>query len=171
MRRLSVLALLAAVTLAAAACGSSSNSTAATDDQPAATSSTSTTSGSAAGALELAVTSSDLGDIVADADGRTLYLFTVDPGTTTACTGACASAWPALVGAVTAGPGITGTLTEVEQSDGTRQVALNGHLLYYYASDTSPGDTSGQGIGGKWFVVDGAGNAVTGSAGASRSGY
>ena len=46
-------------------------------------------------------------------------------------------------------------------------MTLNGHLLYYYGGDTSPGDTTGQGIGGKWYVVNGAGEAVKTSASSS----
>jgi len=166
MRRLAATAIIATLALGAAACGSSTGSS--SDDQTGATFATPITDGSA-GTLELKVTSSDLGDIVADAEGRTLYVFTADSGTVSACTGTCASTWPALVGSVSAGPGISGTLTEVEQSDGTKQVALDGHLLYYYAADDAPGATSGQGIGGQWFVVDGAGKAVTTSASGSGS--
>ena len=33
------------------------------------------------------------------------------------------------------------------------QVAINGLPLYYYADDTKAGDTTGQGVGGKWFVA------------------
>jgi len=175
MRRLYALALIAPLALAASACGSSSDSGSGAETTAPVTSETSgastTTASGGAGSTELKVASSDLGDIVVDGEGRTLYLFTADTGTTTACTGTCATAWPALVAPVTTGSGVSGTVGEATQADGADQITLNGHLLYYYASDIAPGNTSGQGVGGNWFVVDGTGNAVTTAASGSPSGY
>ena len=34
------------------------------------------------------------------------------------------------------------------------QVAYNGKPLYYYAADSKAGDTTGQGVGGKWYRGD-----------------
>jgi predicted lipoprotein with Yx(FWY)xxD motif len=34
-----------------------------------------------------------------------------------------------------------------------RQMTYNGWPLYYYIKDKAPGDTTGQGVGGTWFVV------------------
>ena len=48
---------------------------------------------------------------------------------------------------------MTGTLTTFARPDGTMQVAYNGIPLYYFAKDTKAGDTTGQGVGGKWFVA------------------
>jgi predicted lipoprotein with Yx(FWY)xxD motif len=180
MRRLSTLApiaLAAGLALGAAACGSSSSTTETKTTTPAtaeasgSSSSTAAASGTPAGTTELKTASSSLGDIVVDGEGRTLYVFTADSGTTTACTGGCATAWPALVAPAKAGSGVTGAVTEATQSGGVKQVALNGHLLYYYAADAAPGATSGQGVGGKWFVVDGAGNPITKAPSGSSSGY
>jgi predicted lipoprotein with Yx(FWY)xxD motif len=179
MRRLSIiLTMLAALALGAAACGSSSNTS--TDTQTTASAagqasgSTTTAGGSETPAkgVALATADSSFGKIVVDGEGRTLYLFLADNGTTTACTGGCTSLWPALVAPATAGTGVTGTVGDATQADGTKQVTLNGHLLYYYGGDTNPGDTMGQGIGGKWYVVNGAGEPVkaAASSGAS-SGY
>ncbi len=175
MRRLSVLALVALFAIGAAACGSSSDGSADTQTTNPASgqqggSTTSAASETPAGGVTLEVSSSDLGDIVVDQEGRTLYLFTADTGTTTACTGGCASLWPALVAPATAGSDVTGEITEATQADGTTQIALNGHLLYYYGGDTAPGATSGQGIGGNWFVVDPAGDAVKDTASSSPAG-
>jgi len=56
--------------------------------------------------------------------------------------------------APTAGAGITGTLGTITRSDnGALQVTYNNRPLYHFASDTGPGDTSGQGVGGVWFVA------------------
>jgi predicted lipoprotein with Yx(FWY)xxD motif len=48
---------------------------------------------------------------------------------------------------------VTGSLTTFARPDGTTQVAYNGSPLYYYAADTKAGDTTGQGVGGKWFIA------------------
>jgi predicted lipoprotein with Yx(FWY)xxD motif len=106
--------------------------------------------------VSIAVGSSALGPIVVDASGHTLYRFDKDtPGSgSSACTGACAAAWPAALvsGAPTAGPGLTGTLGVITRADGTRQISLDGHPLYRYAGDQNPGDTMGDGFGGIWHA-------------------
>ena len=48
---------------------------------------------------------------------------------------------------------MTGTLATFARKDGTLQVTVNGRPLYYYAGDAKAGDTTGQGVGGKWFVA------------------
>jgi hypothetical protein len=48
---------------------------------------------------------------------------------------------------------LLGTAT---RPDGTEQVAYNGHPLYLFVNDHSPGDVSGQGVsafGAAWFVL------------------
>jgi predicted lipoprotein with Yx(FWY)xxD motif len=110
--------------------------------------------------------------ILTDAKGMTLYYFTPDTATTSACTGGCATAWPPLLftgsGTPTSASSLSGTLSTVVDANGT-QVAYNGHLLYTFASDTAAGQTSGQGVSGKWFVATpdlaaGSGSASTSSA-------
>jgi predicted lipoprotein with Yx(FWY)xxD motif len=169
MRRLSSLTpvapivLVAVLAIGAAACGSSSDDKADTGPtQPSSESPTTTAGGTTSGALELTVADSSLGSVVVDGEGRTLYVFTSDTGSESSCYGQCETAWPPLVGETTAGSGITGELGTTTRTDGTTQVTLGGHPLYRYASDVNPGDTSGQGVGGVWFVVDGAGDAVRG---------
>jgi predicted lipoprotein with Yx(FWY)xxD motif len=109
-----------------------------------------------------------LGKILDDADGRTLYLFAKDSGTKSACTGACASAWPPLraSGKPTLGAGASASLVgKTPRSDGKPQVTYNGHPLYTYTGDQNPGDTNGQGLtafGGSWFALSPAGNQVSG---------
>ena len=99
----------------------------------------------------------DLGRFVTDSQGRTLYMFTRDTGTTSACVDACLTTWPPLVqasGQPALGPGLGGTAGTAVQSDGRRQVTYNGKLLYYFRTDANPGDTMGQNVGGVWFVVE-----------------
>jgi predicted lipoprotein with Yx(FWY)xxD motif len=106
---------------------------------------------------------SALGQILVDFDGYTLYLFANDPPDTVTCTGGCASTWPPVFAPaeVHAGDGLEDDLfTSVDGENGP-QLSYNGHPLYYYAGDTSPGDTNGQGVGGVWFVLDAEGNAIT----------
>lgn len=98
----------------------------------------------------------DLGAILTDAAGKTLYLFT--PDTTageSACYDECAANWPPLAPAadMTLPEGVPGELTTVKRTDGAEQVAYNGIPLYYFAEDDDAGDTYGQGLGGVWFVV------------------
>jgi predicted lipoprotein with Yx(FWY)xxD motif len=99
----------------------------------------------------------NLGDILVDGKGMTLYLFTKDQVNVSNCNGGCAAAWPPLVVAAgqnpTAGDGVTGKLDAITRTDGSRQVTYNGLPLYYFASDSKPGDTNGQGVGGVWFIV------------------
>ena len=90
------------------------------------------------------VASSDLGTILVNAQGRTLYLFQKDSGTTSECTGACAGAWPPLraTGTPTVGGGARASLVGTTQrSDGQPQVTYNGHPLYLFSGDTQAGQT------------------------------
>lgn len=128
----------------------------------------------------LGVASSDLGDILVNSAGRTLYLFQKDSGTQSACTGACATAWPPLLdkGKLTAGSGADASrLGTTTRSDGTDQVTYNGHPLYLYAGDKKAGDTNGQGLtafGAPWYALSPTGVAVTAqgsSSGGGAGGY
>lgn len=104
-----------------------------------------------------------LGFFLVDAQGRTLYLFLADTPTSSACSGGCAKNWPPLLttGAPQAGEGVDAAkLGTLMRSDGTIQVTYNGHPLYYFAGDTQTGDTNGQGVGGKWYVVSPAGEPI-----------
>jgi predicted lipoprotein with Yx(FWY)xxD motif len=96
--------------------------------------------------------------ILTDAHGMTVYYYTPDKGTGKAtCTDACLQNWPAVitpsgVTQPTGDKGVTGTLGTITSSGGS-QVTYNGWPLYTFIKDKSPGDTTGQGVGGKWFVV------------------
>lgn len=92
--------------------------------------------------------------VLTDAKGMTLYYFSADTATQSACTGGCAGSWPAVVSttAPTSEEQLPGKLSIVRTANGS-QVAYNGHLLYRYAADTAPGQANGQGIAGKWWVA------------------
>jgi predicted lipoprotein with Yx(FWY)xxD motif len=107
------------------------------------------------------VASSDLGDILVDGDGNTLYVFEPDAQGASTCYDSCEGNWPPLVGDVAAGDGVDGSLLgTAARTDGTDQVTYNGWPLYYFAHDAAPGDVNGQGVGDVWYVVSPAGDAV-----------
>lgn len=113
-----------------------------------------------AGAL-VAVAASELGEILVDGEGNTLYLFTPDQQGESTCYDQCESAWPPLVGEVTAGDGADPALVgSTIRTDGTVQVTYNDWPLYYFAGDEAPGDTNGQGLNDVWFVVAPSGEAI-----------
>lgn len=104
---------------------------------------------------------SDLGKILADSDGKVLYLFTKDSGTTSACAGDCAKAWPPLHGPSEPRVGLDDEdFATITGTDGEPQTTFYGHPLYYFSGDAAPGDINGQGVGGVWWAVDAEGNAV-----------
>ena len=148
------------IALVVAGCGGGGNATA--SKAP-----TNTAGGRAA---TVGVASTDLGKILVDSKGRTLYLFKKDAGTRSACSGACATAWPPWLagGKPTVGrggggnPSLVGTTM---RSDGASQVTYNDHPLYRYQGDRKPGDTAGQGLmafGGGWYALSPAGSQVSG---------
>ena len=152
-------ALLAALTVVLAACGDSNKQASGTVATPAPT----TAAAQGAGAT-VAVATGDLGAVLVDAEGRTLYAFTKDKGSQSVCSGQCASTWPALtVSGTTPTPG-TGVqaslLSTSKQANGSTQVTYGGKPLYYFAGDAKPGDTKGQGLNSVWFTVRADGSLV-----------
>lgn len=111
----------------------------------------------------VAVASSDLGDILVDGEGMTLYLLTRDtPGEST-CAGDCAVTWPPFEadGEPQAGEGADAALLgTIEREDGSMQVTYGDWPLYYFQGDATPGETNGQGAGDVWWVVTPEGEAV-----------
>lgn len=108
------------------------------------------------------VADSDLGQILVDGEGMTVYLFTNDsPGVST-CEGDCLAAWPPVPGPATAGEGVDASLLgTTTATDGTTQVTYDGWPLYYWAQDAAPGDVTGQGVNDVWFVIAPDGTMVT----------
>lgn len=105
----------------------------------------------------------EYGEILTDADGMTLYLFTNDEGTTSTCTGGCAEAWPPLtVGShgLIESVRTDAALGTTDHPEVGTMVTAAGHPLYYYAQDEDPGDVNGQGVGNVWYILDSDGNAI-----------
>jgi len=119
---------------------------------------------SAAGdAITIGVSQTDAGEALSGAGGLTLYLLTTDTATTSSCTGGCATAWRPLLGTaadVAAGDGVSGTFGTITRDDGSQQVSFDGHPLYYYSGDGAPGESTGDGVGGVWFIVPPSGEAA-----------
>jgi predicted lipoprotein with Yx(FWY)xxD motif len=162
---LASVAALPLVALAVAGCGSASSSVSppTTKDGRAAT---------------IGAVNESLGKILVNSQGRTLYLFQKDSGTTSECTGACAANWPPL--RANSPPRIGGganasLVASTMRSDGGRQITYNNHPLYTFVKDTKAGDTNGEGLtafGGTWYAISPAGNQVVGQpAGTGGYGY
>jgi predicted lipoprotein with Yx(FWY)xxD motif len=158
-------AVIPLVALAVAACGGGGAATASPPK---------TSTGASA---TLGVASSSLGSILVNSTGRTLYVFKADVGAKSACTGACATAWPPLLATAkpTAGTGLTASkLATITRSDGTQQVTYNGHPVYLFIKDKKPGQTTGQGVtafGAAWYALTPAGNQISTQPTTSGGGY
>lgn len=120
---------------------------------------------SSGGMLKTELTSA--GKVLANPHGMTLYYYTKDkPGSgVSACTGACAQAWPPVIAPVRVPAGVTlpGPLGTIVRSGGVRQVTLNGYPLYRYAGDKAAGQAKGNGVAGEWHVVKISGSSSSSS--------
>jgi predicted lipoprotein with Yx(FWY)xxD motif len=98
--------------------------------------------------------------VLTNAKGFTLYWFAPDTATTSKCTGSCAAYWPPVFGTPRAGPGLTGRLGIISRPGGGVQATYDGHPLYSYIGDNSPGQANGNNLdlnGGLWYEVRTAG--------------
>jgi predicted lipoprotein with Yx(FWY)xxD motif len=167
MVRIRFIVAIAALGFGLAACASNSS---------AGYGGTSTSTGTGSGAMAAASVATakvgDLGTVLVNGDGRTLYIFGNDTGSTSTCVGSCAGTWPALTtsGDATAGAGATASmLGTTTRDDGTTQVTYNGHPLYLYSGDTAAGQANGEGIGNVWYASSAQGTAAMASgSGGSR---
>jgi predicted lipoprotein with Yx(FWY)xxD motif len=114
----------------------------------------------------LTTADSDLGEIVVDGEGMTVYMFDNDTqgGDASTCEGECAANWPAVTtdSDVPAVDGVTGDVGTITGVEGETQVTLNGWPLYYFAGDSAAGDVNGQGVNGVWWVLTPDGEKVGG---------
>jgi predicted lipoprotein with Yx(FWY)xxD motif len=158
IRRIALLGASAALFAACAGGGAATTAPAATTPATTAAATTAPASQATAGLTLNLATNATLGQYVTGANGMALYIFTMDTGSTSACSGACADNWPALNVAaasdVAAGAGVTGALGTITGADGKLQVTLGGHPLYYFKGDAAAGDVNGQGINDVWFLAD-----------------
>lgn len=105
---------------------------------------------------------SDLGTILVDDAGLTLYVFTQDSPGESVCVAECLEAWQVVEGEPTAGDGVDSSLLgSIERDDGTVQATYAESPLYSYIDDFRPGDLVGQDVGQVWYVVSPAGEPIT----------
>jgi len=107
----------------------------------------------ATGGVVIGTATTSLGVVLVGPNGLTLYTRSGDSANTSSCTAGCLAAWPPITvpagGTASAGTGVTGTVgTFTRADDGTTQVTYKGLPLYFWKSDSKPGDVTGQGIGG-----------------------
>jgi predicted lipoprotein with Yx(FWY)xxD motif len=134
-------------------------------------------SGSPKGGTLVKIGQSNLGPVLVDAHGKTLYIWAHDKGTKSTCNGDCAEYWPPLLtrGTPVAARGAKAALVGTSRrSDGRIQVTYAGHPLYYFVKDKKAGQTTGEGLtgfGGRWDPVSAAGAAVHKRGDSSTDGY
>jgi predicted lipoprotein with Yx(FWY)xxD motif len=106
-------------------------------------------------------TAANVGKVLVDSNGMTLYYFEKDKkgSGVSKCSGACASAWPPLTtgGAAKAMSGVQASmLGAIERSDGTTQVTYAGWPLYTFVEDKKPGEDNGtdsKAFGASWYPL------------------
>jgi predicted lipoprotein with Yx(FWY)xxD motif len=166
-------AALAAVVTAALAVAACSSSTSSTSGASATTSSTASPAAGSSSGSSLKSATINGTTALTNAKGFTVYTFAPDTSSKSNCNGSCAQIWPPVTGPVTAGSGVTGTVGTIKRADGTMQATYDGHPLYTYTADTSPGQASGNGInafGGVWHEITPSGAAPS-SSGGGGGGY
>jgi predicted lipoprotein with Yx(FWY)xxD motif len=128
--------------------------------------------------VKVAVHITTVGSALSDSHGRALYVRALDSHTST-CYGSCAVAWPPLLTAAkpVAGRGAKQSLLgTTKRKDGRLQVTYAGHPLYYFGPDLRPGQITGQGTAGTWWLVTPAGKKIAklgdgGYIGTTQGGY
>ncbi len=138
-----------------------SASTDTTDGTPETTDGPEPSTSSGGSEFDVELEETDLGTILVDRSGRTLYLFTRDlPGpddtSTSNCVDDCVGVWPLFQAEVAnVGPGLDvddfGTITR--EADGETQATYKGWPLYYFAQDQAAGDALGEDVNNVWYVV------------------
>lgn len=140
--------LALAVLIPLAACSSTSENSTQTPAAPSTTT---------AAPADLSTATTDLGEIVVDGSGMTVYYFTADtPGSgESACADDCLAAWPSVhpAGTEPVLDGVTADVATITGTDGQPQLTLDGRPVYTFAGDAAAGDTAGQGLDGAWFAV------------------
>lgn len=96
-----------------------------------------------------------LGTYLVAGNGMTLYSFKRDTTGVSNCTGQCLINWPAYTASAPfiSDESVKGTVASIMRKDGGAQITYNGMPLYFWKLDQKPGDATGQGFNGVWFVV------------------
>jgi predicted lipoprotein with Yx(FWY)xxD motif len=137
------------------ACGGSSTTSGTSTPSAKASAKPSAAAPTGPATIKLATTT-QFGKVLADDQGRILYMFDKDKNGKTVCYGKCEAAWPPVL---TKGDPVAGTGTEKDllgttpRTDGTTQVTYKKMPLYRFTPDKAPGDVKGQGVQDVWWVV------------------
>jgi predicted lipoprotein with Yx(FWY)xxD motif len=161
-----------------AACGSSAGTSGsgggASSSPPAASSGGQTgaaTASTSASGIKTAKTS--VGTVLVTSQGFTIYLFAIDKPNKSNCTSSeCVQFWPPLKGhpSAASGANLSGKFGTITRAGGGTQATYDGHPLYLYKGDTSPGQVRGNAIntsGGLWYAITPAGGRPAATAGSS----
>ncbi len=89
--------------------------------------------------------------VLTDENGMTLYIFVRDEPGKSNCNGKCAEAWPPLMADASARA--PENFSIITRDDGSKQWAYKDKPLYLWVRDEKPGDTTGEGVGYKWFAA------------------
>jgi len=114
----------------------------------------------------VSIVDSDLGSVLVDSAGLSLYGFTNDIDGVPTCNEACADAWPPVIveGDVLPAGLDPAVFSVTTRDDGSSQLKAGAWPLYLFAGDAAPGDTNGQGSGDVWFVANAEGGMVNNAA-------
>ncbi len=116
--------------------------------------------------------SNTLGKYLTDGNGRPLYMFSADKQAKddvlakSACTGACATAWPpaTIKNMPKSGSGIDKSdISTIARADGTKQLTYDGWPLYLFVHDQGAKAPMGQAkktFGGEWHLITPSGAMV-----------
>ena len=171
MRRLALLAPIAAAALIAAGCGDDDANDGSASNMGGGAMTRTERATKAAGPTKpkgtrVEVVGSDYGRVIADGKGEAFYLFDKEDAGRAECYGACAQAWPPVftTGKAQAGAGAEQSLLgTTRRRNGKLQVTYAGQPLYYYVDD-SPGTILCHDVaefGGLWLVVKPDGKAAS----------
>ena len=104
--------------------------------------------------------SASFGQKMTDGKGATLYVSSADAPRKSNCTAACSGMWlpmRSLGGKPQPGAGVDASrIGDIQRPDGSDQVTLDGHPLYYYNGDARTGDSKGHqksAFGGHWSAA------------------
>jgi predicted lipoprotein with Yx(FWY)xxD motif len=109
---------------------------------------------------EVKIAQSELGPILVDQMGRTLYGFTKDKDKSSACDTDCVAVWPALTAESTVDAKDGADSKLVALIDESSQAVYGEWPLYYYVGDQVAGDVNGQGVDDEWFAIAADGKLV-----------
>ncbi len=91
-----------------------------------------------------------------DADGKSLYFFSLDTKDNSACTNTgCLGAWPIFYQeTITVDTGLeVSDFATIDRTDGAKQTTYKGWPLYYFANDAAAGDVNGDDVNNVWYVA------------------